>query len=64
MGDLAIRKQMLELERGELEQNSRMELLVVALLRQVGCPPPEPGSQCEGGTSGGQQACSCANVVG
>ena len=37
--NLAIRKQMLELEREKLEQNNRMELLMAALLRQVGGEP-------------------------
>ena len=37
--NLAIRKQMPELEKEKMQQNNRMELLMTTLLRQVGGAP-------------------------
>ena len=37
--NLAIKKRMVELEEEKMQQNNRMELLVTALLRQVGGAP-------------------------
>ena len=43
--NLAIRKQMVELEREKLQQNSRMEQLMAAMLQQMGGVSPLMGNQ-------------------
>ena len=55
--NLAIRKQMVELEREKLQQNSRMEQLMAAMLRQMGgvaASDTRVTSQCRGDTREGQ----------
>ena len=51
---------MMELEKEKVQQNSRMEQLVAALLRQMGGGPAhsEAATQCRDDTREGQQACS------
>jgi hypothetical protein len=50
--NLAIKKQMVELEKEKMQQNSRMEQLMTALLMQMGGGPAHSNatSQCRGDT--------------